>query len=183
MKLFARLASLLALLGCSRGPSEVPKGKNPDDAGRSLRNMILTTKPEDAGMAPDADFPDVYGVVCDWNIGDQVASIVSMKDGMASLYTTSTFGIIGGEGHETVRTAARSYVAAAGRYSERAVAVSDYPYPDPGKVNFYLLTYRGVRLLVGDIDKINTGEDESRPLFAAAQNVLTELRLISETTQ
>ncbi len=54
------------------------------------------------------------------------------------------------------------------------------PYPESGQVYFYILTYDGVRLCVGDGPAIKSGSDPTRPLFAAAQDVLTELRLITE---
>jgi len=154
--------------------------KNPADAGKALRTMILTTEPQKMGFASEQDYPQVYGVLTDWNLGDYTASILSMKDGMASLYTTTTFGIIGGEGHESVREAAKRYVKIAGQYYDQSVPVTDFPYPPRGKVNFYLLTYEGVRLCVGDEAGINKGTDSMRPLFAAAQDVLTALRIVTE---
>jgi len=178
-KLMTGLMAILAILGCSRAPTR-SDSKKPEDAGKGLRTMILTTKPESVGMVPDSQFPEVYGIVCDWNIGDHVASIVSMKDGMASLYTTSTFGIIGGEGHERVREAARRLVVEAGRFHNMAKVVTESPYPMSGKVNYYLLTYGGVRLLVGDEKAIEAGTDPTSSLFVAAQDVLTELRRIAE---
>jgi hypothetical protein len=179
-KIIAGLITLLAMFGCSRAPRPQPVEKTTESPGKGLRTMILTTKPETVGMVSDSEFPKIYGVVCDWNIGDTVASIVSMKDGMASLYTTSTFGVIGGEGHERVRSAARRLVAEAGRFHDSSQVVTEFHYPSRGKVNYYLLTYQGVRLLTGDEKTIENGKDPSASLFTAVQDVMTELRLITE---
>jgi hypothetical protein len=154
--------------------------KNPADAGKGLRMMVLTTTPQKLGFTAEQEYPQVYGVLTDWNLGDYTASILSMKDGMASLYTTTTFGIIGGEGHDSVREAAKRYVKIAGQYYDKSTAVSDFPYPTRGKVNFYLLTYDGVRLCVGNEDGINKRTDSTRPLFTAAQDVLTALRIVTQ---
>jgi len=154
--------------------------ENPADAGKGLRLMTLTTSAEKLGFIPEKDYPKVYGVITDWNLADQTASIVAMKDGTASLYTTSTFAIIGGQGHDTVRKAAQECVKIAGQYYDKSTPVSNYPYPKHGKVNFFLLTHDGVRLCIGDEDGINNGRDQTTSLFAAAQNVLTALRLVTE---
>ncbi len=154
--------------------------KNPDDAGKGLRLIALTTSAEKLGFISEKDFPKVYGVITDWNLGDQTASILAMKDGTASLYTTATFGIIGGHGHDSVRKAAQECVRIAARYYEESEPVSNYPYPKHGKVNFFLLTYSGARLCIGDEHGINNGTDRTTPLFAAAQKVLTALRLVTE---
>ena len=154
--------------------------KNPADAGKALRLMALTTPASRFGFTPDRDYPRVFGVLTDWNPGEATASILATRDGTASLYTTAKFGIIGGQGHETVRRAAEQCVKVAEGYFDRGSPVTKYPYPNHGKVNFYLLTYEGVRLCVGDELEINRGTDPMRPLFAAAQDVLTELRLVSE---
>ena len=154
--------------------------KNPANMGKELRLMALTTSAEKLGFKPEKDYSKVYGVITDWNLDDQTASILAMKDGTASLYTTSTFGIIGGQGHDNVQKAAQECVKIAGQYYEKSTPVSNYPYPKHGKVNFFLLTHDGVRLCVGEEEGINNGRDQTTSLFEAAQNVLTALRLADE---
>jgi hypothetical protein len=81
--------------------------------------MMLTTPASKIGIQPSDDFPKVYGVLIDWPLGEHTATIVSMSDGNASLYTTSTFGIMGGISHESVRNAARALVKAAQTYYQQ----------------------------------------------------------------
>src|SRR5947208_16778437 len=83
-------------------------------------------------------------------MGKQTATVFSSSTGAASLYTTSTFGIIGGEGHETVRTAAIRFIRAADRLFDSATPTTEYPYPAADRVRFYLLTFEGVRVLRTD---------------------------------
>ncbi len=58
------------------------------------------------GIEASDEFPLVYGVLLEFPVGDATATVVAMCDGNASLYTTSTFGVIGGFAHESVREAA-----------------------------------------------------------------------------
>lgn len=155
-------------------------GPTEESPGIGLRQMALTTPPSKLSFASDAEFPSVYGVLTDWDIGDVTATVMSMRDGTASLYTTSTFGIIGGQGHENVKLAAIRYVKIAEKYLDSAKPVTNFSYPKSGEILYYILTYDGVKLLVGDEASIESGSDPTRPLFAAAQDVLTELRLITE---
>jgi hypothetical protein len=175
MKRIIIFFALIATFGCSQENDVTIDNKNPADAGKGLRLLALTTSADKLGFILEKDYPKVYGVITDWNLGDQIASILAVKDGTASLYTTSTFGIIGGHEHDAMRKAAKEYVRIAGQYYEKSTPVSDYPYPKEGKVNFFLLTYDGVRLCIGDEEGINKGKDETTSLFVAAQNVLSAL--------
>ncbi len=146
--------------------------------GVGLRYVLLTTPPDKFDFSADADFPTVYGVLTDWNLADTTATIVGLRDGTASLYTTGTFGIIGGFAHEAVRSAALRYVQAAEQLADYCVPVTDFPYPAPGDVTFYLLTYDGVVRCEASEQALAKRTDPTTLLFAAAQDVLTQLRLI-----
>ena len=141
----------------SKAQSPEPR-KNPADAGRALRQMMLATPPAKTGEKPTKEFPRIYGILMDWPIGDQTATVFSSSTGAASLYTTSTFGIIGGEGHETVRTAATNFVRAADRLFDSATPTTEYPYPAANRVRFYLLTFDGVRVFCA-----NAADDRNNP--------------------
>jgi hypothetical protein len=159
---------------------ENPPQKNSDDAGRSLRRMMLTMSPKEIGISPSAEFPRVYGVLMDWPLDEVTATVFSASDGAASLYTTSTFGIIGGQNHESVRTAAKKFVKAVDRFYDAATPTTEYPYPAADRVRFYLLTFDGVRVIDTDLASINNRTGKYADLFGLAQDVLTELRQVSE---
>ncbi len=142
--------------------------------------MMLSTPPAKTGEKPTKDFPRVYGILMDWPIGEQTATVFSSSTGAASLYTTSTFGIIGGEGHETVRTAATRFVRAADRLFDSATPTTEFPYPADGRVRFYLLTFEGVRVFDTDLASIERGTSKYAEFFGLGQAVLTELRRVTE---
>ncbi len=181
MRRIAIAAVILALAGCGRETNVSKESAPPEESpGVGLRQMVLTTSAEKLGFSADADFPTVYGVLTEWDIDGVTATVMSLRDGTASLYTTSTFGIIGGQGHESVRQAAARHVKTANQFAKSGKPVTEFAYPKSGQVFYYLLTYNGVQLVTGDMTAIERGPDPTRPLFAAAQDVLTELRLITE---
>jgi hypothetical protein len=168
------------LFGKSATRAQGASGKNPADAGRDLRKMMLATPAEKFGAKPSSEFPRIYGVLMDWPIGDEIATVFSTSTGAASLYTTSTFGIIGGEGHASVRTAAIEFVRAADRLYDDATPTTAYPYPAANRVKFYLLTYKGVRVLDTYLAAIEKHTSRYVEYFGLAQAVLTELRHVTE---
>ncbi len=166
----------------SKGPE--PGKQEPDDkaegAGRSLRQMMFEMKPAELGARPSEEFPRVYGILMDLPIAEHTATVFSSSTGAASLYTTSAFGIIGGEGHESVRAASIRFVRAADALFDAAKPVSQYPYPDGNRVRFHLLTYDGVRMLEANLETIETEKGSASDVFFLGNAVLTELRRVSE---
>jgi hypothetical protein len=106
-----------------------------------------------------------------------------MRDCTASLYTTSTFGIIGGVGHSSVRAAATRLVRTAEAFVGSSQPVTSFPYPPAGTVYYYLLTYSGVRRCSGHLDAIERGSDPTSELFMAAQDEITELHAMTEAQE
>src|SRR4051812_13959225 len=108
MRFMALLGFIASLFGAGCKPA-APASTAPSegaDAMRGLRTMMLTTPASKAGIQPSQTFPKVFGIVMDMSVsGGHTATVVSMCDGHASLYTTSTFGVLGGIGHESVRIA------------------------------------------------------------------------------
>ena len=170
---------LSSLFGRSKSqPSD--RDRDPANTGRALRTMMLTTPPEKIGVEPTNEFPRIYGILMDWPIDEMIATIFSTSTGTASLYTTSTFGVIGGEEHEAVRSAAITFVRAADRFFDASKATAEYPYPTPDRVRFYFLTFGGVRVIDTDLASIENRTSNYAELFGFGQAVMTELRLIVE---
>lgn len=150
-------------------------------AGRALRQKMLTMTPAEAGASPTLKCPRVYGVLMDVPIGNgHAATVFANSLGDASLYTTGTFGVIGGGLHESVRKAALAFVEAADGYYDKATATTAFPYPAPDKVRFYLLTFKGVRMLEADLESLRRGASKSLELFNLGNAVITELRIATE---
>jgi len=182
-----RLSLLIAVLiigSFSAMPqtNEPPKG-NPADAMREMRLKALSTPPSAWGQKPTPEFPHVCGVIMDWPIESGTVSVVSFSSGDASIYTTGTFGIIGGVGHDTVRRAAKSFVTLSEKYFDQATATKDFPYPQVGRIRYYLICYDGVRVIEADLGSVESGKDKYADLFIAGQRVVTALRMTTQNCQ
>lgn len=173
------IAALILICFAAVTPAEEPK-KDPKDAGRDLRHMFLTTPPEKVGIERSEDYPRVCAIAMDWPIGEHIATVVSLSDGSASVYTTGTFGIIGGIGHEPVRTAAKKLVKEADRYYDDSTPTQDFSYPSPDHVRFFLVTFHGVRVIETDLAAVTEHLDKYWTLFDLAQDVIGQLMTLSE---
>jgi len=166
--------------------ADPPGGPDAGDAspGVALRHMALTQSPAERGARPSAQAPHCFAVVLDWNLegaadGERItASIYAGHDGSASLYTTGPFGIVGGEGHPSIRQAARTAAELAQGHWDDASPAFEHPYPEGSEVFAYLVGYDGVRCVSGDFEEL-CEQQERHPLFGlfdAMQQVLTLLR-------
>jgi hypothetical protein len=116
----------------------------------------------------------------DMGLQSGAASIVATLDGNASLYTTGTFGIIGGIGHEHVRARAIRMCKLAVPLLEYTSATTDFTYPDNGRIRFFILTSSGVRSAEVASSQLAAGQHALSGLFAEANRLIAELRQVSE---
>ena len=152
---------------------------DPAEAMRQLRLQALYLSATDLGLVPSSEFPHVYGVLMEWPLGKTTVTVTSFASGDASLYTSSGFGVIGGVTHEKVRAVAKKLTSVADKYYNAATPNNVFPRPTAGKVRFVLLGYKGRRAIEGDIPSYSES-GMVYDLFAAGQDVLTQLRMTAE---
>ena len=169
------LCALFAGLFASTTANAAPP--NPADAMKEMRLMWLTRVPEKESYK---NKDEVVAVLMDWPVGDQTATVLASSGGDASLYTTSTFGIIGGAGHKNVRKAASAFVMCAQKHVGVTTPTKEYPYPDKQTLRFYIVTPAGVRTVSFPMKSIDETGSVAEALFACGQQVLTELHMSSE---
>jgi hypothetical protein len=145
-----------------------------------MRLMQLVTPPSEFGRKPTPEFPRVSGVVMDWPTEAGIVTVVAHCSGDASIYTTAAFGVLGGIEHGLVRSAARDCVKVAEKHFTDGTPTKDYPYPETGRIRFYLVCYDGIRVIDGDLEAVRIGKDKCYDLYAAAQRVVTEFRLTTK---
>jgi hypothetical protein len=160
-----------------------PSQKSSAVVMRELRIKILSSSASEMGLKPTQDYPRVFTALMDWPLGTNIISVYGACTGDASIYTTSTFGVIGGIGHESVRKAAYQFVKIAETHYTDAVQVKEFPYPKPGHIYFYLVCFDGVRMIDVTEASLSTGKDKCSDLGNAAQKLITELRLTAEKKQ
>jgi hypothetical protein len=106
-----------------------------------------------------------------------VGTIVSVRDGTASLYASTGGGVLGGH---SAREEAKRFVAEAEKHLAGMKPAKSFPYPEVGRVKFYVLTREGVYSAEADEKELVRGRHALSPLFLAGNDVLTGLRTASE---
>ena len=108
------------------------------------------------------------------------ATLVCLRDGTTSLYTSSGFGIIGGGAHQTVVQANAALLAKLTAELDRLPAGDDLSPPAVGRTVIRAMTYDGPRAYEAAEDDLGNGRDAMSQVFHAAHGVITQLRLIDE---
>jgi len=143
---------------------------------------VLALSAKDVAGAP---LPTgVFGALMEFTAGPTWVSLIAILDGTTSLYFGSGGGIIGAGKSEIVRKANHLFLEVAGQFVNRFPKTQSYPTPQPDHVRFYLLTSDGVRAS-DEIQEqmLQQRGNELFPLYAAAQNVITQIRLVQGKQQ
>ena len=121
-----------------------------------------------------------WGAIIDWGITRGTATVVAFSDGSASGYWSSGGGSIGGQSHKSIRDDAKKMVAVAGKTQPQMSATTDFLLPHKGEVILYVLTDAGVFSARGSQDYFASHRHPLSDLGDAAQNIITQYRLIQE---
>ena len=144
---------------------------------KELRDKLLTSSPEEIGLSGEDAKAKVWGVMMEIPIAEAVGTIVSIRDGTASLYGSTGGGIIGGY---SAREQAKQFVAEAEKHLAKMKPTKSFPYPNIGRIKFYVLTRDGVYSAEADQNELVGGQHALSPLFRAGNIVVTGLRTATE---
>ncbi|KAA1395479.1 hypothetical protein [Aeromicrobium ginsengisoli] len=164
--------------GRKRDTPPTPDDDSEGSAG--LRRLALSISPEDLGLTVDGDPDRVYGVLMETGYVAAVVTIVSLIDGTTSMYISTGGGTIGAGEHEPVAEATRAFVAMAQVLVGQTAPTTAFDLPGVGRVRFQLLTVGGGRTAEAAEDDLGNGRHPLSPLFHAGQDVITQIRLLSE---
>ena len=154
-----------------------PAPKPPAEMMRELRMQWLTRKPTPESPAQKEE---IAAVLMDWPIEETTVTILASSVGDASVYTTGTFGIIGGIGHENAREAALAFIECAKKHVSLASLTTDISYPDYQHVRFFFVMDSGVRSVSFPAHDVQNKDTEAYDLYVHGQAVLTEMRQITQ---
>jgi hypothetical protein len=145
-----------------------------------MRNRVITLDPKDVGIVPTKETPNVWGTLMEMGYPTAVVTLLSLADGTTSLYFGNGGGILGGGGHENVSNRSKAFIAMAEKFFRQMKTTEMFPLPLVGTVKFYIFTFSGV--YTADVDEFDLGERKHAfsPLYDLGQDVITQLRLISE---
>jgi hypothetical protein len=159
------------------------------DAGQSgkatylgLRSMVFGVDPETLTFRPDAHVHGAWCAVVDFGQPNGTATLVCIADGTVSMYTSTGGGVIGAGEHGAVWDAAvRLLDVAGGAAAFLRVTDEPPPVPGPGAVRLSVRTFDGTLSNEVAEETLQRGRHALSPFYAAAQDVLTEVRLATET--
>ena len=141
-----------------------------------MRNIALNTVPG----AIVANVPDnevyVYAVVMDWDMGNDIISLVTRITGDADLFVQSGGGIIGAGKYPGISEAAQKFTAMAQQYLDKAVSTIASPLPQKNCVQFCLLTNKGKFVATELMQNIENKSTQWTGLFQEASNVINLMR-------
>ena len=108
-----------------------------------------------------------------------IASFLAVADGTASMYTSVGGGVIGAGEHAAVRGAAERFRIVAADAHRHLQSTTDFPLPAPGEVRFHVRL--GDDAWTGAVSEqaLRTGRQPLSELYAAGQDLITEIRLAS----
>jgi hypothetical protein len=147
------------------------------DVYTELRDRALAVSVADLGLTAA---PPVLGVVMDTRYPEAVATLIGLADGTTSLYFSNGGGMIGGGQHPQVAEATRRWLEVAAELADRLSQEADEQLPGEGTTQLTVLTPSGRRSASAPEGELGAGGHELSPLFYAAHDVITELRLVEE---
>lgn len=188
----------LYLVSCkSKSSSDTTKGTNqqlPDTSTRKkvdpnnnpyegLRNMAFGATQEQIGVNIPSNETKIYGVIMDWDLDEGIATIVAFQSGDASVYLSSGGGVIGGFGHDNVKTAAIRFVNEAQKYLGNTTPTDTTPLPGKDMVNFYFLTNKGKYVAQETMSNFENSTSKWLELFNEANKLMSEVRMTTDSKE
>lgn len=165
---------ILALFVRMRTQDRTVRTETSKDVYLGLRNQALQSSRIELELTPTQTPTTPWGVVMDWGVAEGTATVVAFSDGHASIYLSTGGGFLGGaESHEAIRTAAKQMVTIAAGYQSRTHLAESYPLPEPGSVNFYLLTDSGIFTATASQEDLSQHRHPMSGLGDAVQEVIS----------
>ncbi len=161
------------------GREFAPQDRAAEEIYLKLRNTGLNMTPEELHLTIEReDIP--FGVLMEQDQAGRTATLMSFETGDASLYFSTGRGMIGGGvGHESIATAAKTFVQTASSVLDLMRPTTSFPRPSGDAVFFYVLTSAVVYFARAKRYDLDNPKHPLRALFEAGHGVMTEYRKLS----
>jgi hypothetical protein len=146
------------------------------DVFSELRGQALRLTPDQLGDAVPTE-AGILALLMETAYREAVATLVAVADGTTSLYFSNGGGFVGAGTHPTVAEASRLWLEAGGTFLPALSNVTEPPLPGVGMTQFVAVTPEGLRGAVAPEDDLGGNRHELSPLFHAAHEVITQIRL------
>lgn len=151
--------------------------QNPPFPGPELRERALAMDPIALGLAPEQIVGSTFGFVMDsaFSDSDNWFTLVLFAEGSTSLYTSGSFGILGGGERAEVRALGRQLLELVNRQLASFEPNDDTAIPQPGFVVLRALTLRGQQSIAAPESELIRGDSVAAQIFQGAHAVISAL--------
>jgi hypothetical protein len=155
-----------------------PRGKR--GVYRDLRSTALALDPASIRMPEGERWSGALVAAMEVGMPEATATVVAIADGTVSMYLSSGGGVIGAGEHAAVRGAADLFRTVVAENRNLLQRTGVFEPPSAGEVRFHARI--GDDRLTGGAPEalLRTNRHQLAPLYAAGQDVLTEIRLASQ---
>lgn len=161
-------------------PAVAKADRSPEDVYMSLREAALRKNPQELFLPDGLKADEPYGALMEMSIPNSVVTLACFADGDAGIYYKTGGGMKGGGSHETVRRAAKQFIALSHRALPRMIKTETHPLPESEKVRFYVLTQKGTFTTEANRQALGGSENELSALFYGGQDVVGQMRQVQE---
>ena len=144
----------------------------------ALREQAFNASAKALGITVSSS-AEPWEVIMEMGLPQALVSLVSLKDGTASLYFSDGRAVTGTAQDQGVGVASKNLVMVSNGYLSGLSKTQVHPLPEIGKVRFYLLSESGI-FSSEQVDKeeLADGAHSLSGLFYLANEVITALRKI-----
>lgn len=150
----------------------IPFPKDSGNAFRELRQLALDMTPEKMQFNISKDKIEVYGVIMDWSVEEDMFTIACFISGDASFYSSGGGGFIGGIAIPDIKIAAKDLVKTAQDYIDEAIQANGTSFPPRHYMRFYLLTNKGRYTMEDRFDNVDRGKSFLNDIAGKADKLL-----------
>lgn len=161
----------------THGTTQLGKVSPNNNPYQDLRSLAFGATMEQIGVNFPADQTKVYGVIMDWDVGEETATLVAFLSGDISLYLSSGGGVIGGGEHDNVKQAAVNFINKAEKYLSKTVKTESTPLPGKDDVKFYFLTNKGKFVGQEEVKNFANNSSQWLDLFEEGNKLITEISM------
>jgi hypothetical protein len=147
---------------------------------RDLRSMTLGRDPASIATPPGEPWHGATVAAMELSVDGGTATVLAVADGTVSMYLSAGGGVIGAGEHAAVRAEGQRFRSVTAESRGSLSPTVDFPLPAPGEVRFHAVLGGDRATAVAPETALRGGRHPLSPLYAAGQDLLTEIRLASE---
>ena len=171
---------LIILSQVTLGQKQVNKIPADKNSYEEYRNMAFKVTPVDLELNLPLVNTIVYGVIIDWPIQTNVATIVVFSTGDASVYLKSGQVFIGGFAYPAIQNLAKEMIVSAQKLLSETSITENFVLPDSSVIQFSFLTNNGIFVHQETEESIDKNQTQWTPLFLKGNQIIAEYRLITQ---